>query len=82
MEVEKPIKAPPECVEIPTYLPSLYYKKYRLIEKLNGFRYGFPTMENPETNANQPIVRPLTAWDKVLQDVAVKVETMKEVPIF
>lgn len=36
-------------------------------------------MENPETNANQPITRPLTAWDKVLQDVASKVEVMKEV---
>lgn len=36
-------------------------------------------MENPETNANQPIPRPLTAWDKVLQDVASKVEVMKEV---
>lgn len=36
-------------------------------------------MENPETNANQPIVRSLTAWDKVLQDVATKVRSMREV---
>lgn len=71
------VEAP--CIEIPTYLPNLYYRKYKLIEKLDGLRYGVPTMENPETNANQQIVRPLTAWDKVLQDVAIKVEVMKEV---
>ena len=66
-------------VEIQTYLPNLYFRKFRLIEKLNGMRHGFPTMENTETNANQPIVRPLTPWDKVLEDVASRVESMKEV---
>jgi hypothetical protein len=31
-------------LEIQTYLPNLYYRKYKLIERLNGLRLGFPTM--------------------------------------
>jgi hypothetical protein len=55
-----------------SYIPNLYFRKYKLIEALNYERFDFP-----EQKILLP--RPKTSWDAVLCQVKEKAELRKEV---
>ena len=55
-----------------SYIPNLYFRKYKLIEALNHERFDFPEQKIL-------VPRPKTSWDALLCQVKEKAELRKEV---
>ncbi|KAL4438646.1 hypothetical protein ABPG74_015544 [Tetrahymena malaccensis] len=59
-------------------LPDLYFRKFRLVEKLYMERPQYPFATNVRLNTNKPVFIQHVLWDKVLKEVYWRATDFKE----
>lgn len=64
--------------ETSTFLPDLYVRKFRLVEKLSACRTNYVMATNMSEKKNMPIQRKIINWDAVLEEVKWRAIELKE----